>query len=92
VHAGALGHGLHRQPGIPGAQQFGDGGLQDGGADAGAAAPAGADEPAVAPWRRRLASGLLAVVTVDGALTVLLVAAYLLTRAWTAWRPTRAST
>jgi hypothetical protein len=31
------------------------------------------------------------VVTVDGALTVLLVAAYLLTRAWTAWRPTRAS-
>jgi hypothetical protein len=32
------------------------------------------------------------VVTVDGALTVLLVAAYLLTRAWTAWRPTRAST
>ena len=32
-----------------------------------------------------------AVVTVDGALTVLLVAAYLLTRAWTAWRPTRAS-
>ena len=31
------------------------------------------------------------VVTVDGALTVLLVAAYLLTRAWTAWRPTRPS-
>jgi hypothetical protein len=29
------------------------------------------------------------VVTVDGALTVLLVAAYLLTRAWTAWRPAR---
>jgi hypothetical protein len=31
------------------------------------------------------------VVTVDGALTVLLVAAYLLTRAWTAWRQTKAS-
>jgi hypothetical protein len=30
------------------------------------------------------------VATVDGALTVLLVAAYLLTRAWTAVRPARA--
>ena len=36
-------------------------------------------------------AGAATVVTVDGALTVLLVAAYLLTRAWTAWRPTRAS-
>jgi hypothetical protein len=27
------------------------------------------------------------VVAVDGALTALLVAAYLLTRGWTAWRP-----
>jgi hypothetical protein len=29
------------------------------------------------------------VVAVDGALTVLMVAAYLLTRAWTAWRPAK---
>jgi hypothetical protein len=32
-------------------------------------------------------TGATAVVAIDGALTVLLVAAYLLTRAWTAWRP-----
>ena len=36
-------------------------------------------------------AGATAVVAIDGALTVLLVAAYLLTRAWTAWRPARAS-
>ena len=39
-------------------------------------------------FRRRVAA---TVVTVDGALTVLLVAAYLLTRGWTAWHPARAS-